>query len=452
MIRIRRMRACAAHVGGGKRRKNGLFRDSFKWMLLVLGVIALLIGAALGILLPADDASQKRLAATETPSPTPARTPAPTLPPTPSPTPSPTVSPEPKTVEEMVERYVSGMSVEEKLGQMAMFGFSGDAEISGEFAAVMETYRIGNAILYGGNIKSGNSDGGFGQCAKLTDDIKAHLSGEIPPLICIDVEGGSVVRFRWQTHPVSARSLGRRRDAAFAFEQFEVIAHKLRTVGINFDLAPVLDVSQNPMDTFLETRIISEDAAIAAGIGESIIEGLHSGGCLSAAKHFPGHGGTNEDSHAVTPVVDRSLEELLAYDLVPFQAAIETGVDAIIVSHILYPALDETSPASISEPIISGLLRGQMGFEGLVVSDDFRMAGLTNLVDPGEAAVRFILAGGDIVLCGAQHDRQIAIMDALYAAAQSGRISPARIDESVRRILKSKLAVTDWDIAAALLS
>ena len=193
--------------------------------------------------------------------------------------------------------------------------------------------------------------------------------------------------------PVSARSLGRRRDADYASEQFETIAAKLRSVGINLDLAPVLDVSENPMDTFLETRIISEDATITAAIGGAIIDGLHAGGCLSCAKPFPGHGGTIEDSHVTTPEIDRTLEELENYDLLPYRTAIESGVDAVMVAHILYPALDGTDIASMSEPVITGLLREQMGFDGIVISDDFRMEGLTNRYGIGDAAVQFILAG-----------------------------------------------------------
>lgn len=188
----------------------------------------------------------------------------------------------------------------------------------------------------------------------------------IPPLISIDVEGGSVVRFRWNPHqPVSARSLGRRRDADFAKEQFQTIGSKLVSVGINLDLAPVLDVSRNPMDTFLETRIISEDAgAIASDIGGAVIEGLHAGGCLSSAKHFPGNGGgTIEDSHAVTPVVDKPLEALQSYDLVcTLASAIASGVDAIMISHVLYPALDSTDIASIEQTHHDGSIAHPDGF------------------------------------------------------------------------------------------
>jgi beta-N-acetylhexosaminidase len=369
---------------------------------------------------------------------------------TPTAEPTPTQEPSPVTAEEWVTAYMKTMTTQEKLGQLVMFGFSGTTEVQNPFSEIWSNYSVGNAILYGPNIKSSNSDGGFAQAKKLTEQIANRVNSDIPPLIGIDVEGGSVVRFRWNPQPVSARSLGRRRDADYARQQFETIGSKLVSVGINIDLAPVLDVSENPMDTFLETRIISEDASIAAAIGSSIIEGLQAGGCLSCAKHFPGHGGTNEDSHEVTPVVEKTLEELKNYDLVPFASAIESGVDAIMTSHVLYPALDSTDIASMSKPILRDLLRGEMGFDGIIISDDFRMDGLTTRYEVGDAAVRFLLAGGDIILCGAVSEKQQAIVDALNSAAADGRLTQARIDESVRRVLLQKLALGTWDIQAAL--
>jgi beta-N-acetylhexosaminidase len=429
-----------------------LFGNAFQKIWIALVVLALLIGLGAGVffgVIPAirydvwraepDEQLTEQDASEGTPSPAPSATP--------EPTPTPALAP--ATAEEWVERYMTTMSTQEKLGQLVMFGFSGTEDVQNPFREIWGNYSVGNAILYGPNIKSGNSDGGFGQAKSLTAQIKKRVNNDIPPLVGIDVEGGSVVRFRWSPQPVSARSLGRRRDADYAKEQFETIGKKLMSVGINLDLAPVLDVSENPMDTFLETRIISEDASITAAIGSAIIEGLHAGGCLSSAKHFPGHGGTNEDSHAVTPVVDKTLEALKSYDLVPFVSAIESGVDAIMTSHVLYPALDATDIASMSKPILTDLLRGEMGFDGLIISDDFRMEGLTTRYEVGDAAVRFLLAGGDVILCGAVSDKQQAIVEALNSAAADGRLTQERIDESVKRVLLKKLSLGAWDIEAA---
>ena len=428
-----------------------MFGNAFKKILFALMALALLLGLGAGVLfgvIPAihydvwraepDEQTATPEAAQETPTPEPTATPEPT----------PTPQIEPATAEEWVERYMTTMSAQEKIGQLVMFGFSGTSDVQNPFREIWGNYSVGNAILYGANIKSGNSDGGFGLAKTLTGRIAGSVNNSIPPLISIDVEGGSVVRFRWNPQPVSARSLGRRRDADFAKEQFQTIGSKLVSVGINLDLAPVLDVSENPMDTFLETRIISEDASITAAIGAAVVDGLQAGGCLSAAKHFPGHGGTIEDSHAVTPVVDKPLEALQSYDLVPFASAIASGVDAIMISHVLYPALDSTDIASMSKPIMTDLLRTQMGFQGLILSDDFRMDGLTTRYEVGDAAVRFLLAGGDIIICGAVSEKQQAILDALNAAAADGRLTQERIDESVKRVLLLKLSLGTWDIQA----
>jgi len=430
-----------------------LFGNAFRKIWIALIVLALLAGFGAGVLfgvIPAlrydvwraepDEEISTPQAETPTPSPEASITP--------EPTPSPI--PIPATAEEWVERYMTTMSTQEKLGQLVIFGFSGTTDVQNPFREIWSNFSVGNAILYGPNVKSGNNDGGFGQTKALTAQIAQRVNKEIPPLVAIDVEGGSVVRFRWNPQPVSARSLGRRRDADYAKEQFQTIGSKLVSVGINLDLAPVLDVSENPMDTFLETRIISEDASITSAIGSAIIEGLHEGGCLSCAKHFPGHGGTTEDSHAVTPVVNKTLEELEGYDLLPFESAIASGVDAIMVAHLLYPALDTTDIATMSKPILTDYLRGQMGFENLIISDDFRMEGLTTRYEVGDAAVRFILAGGDMIICGAVSEKQQAIMDALNTAAAEGLLTQERIDESVKRVLMKKLSLGTWDIEAAV--
>lgn len=420
-----------------------MLQKSLKWMLLTLLLAGLLIG---GIVWIVSAVSAPAIAAA-TPAPTPAAPsaiPAAAPPPSPSPTasPAPPETPEPET--DWLAAYMDTMTIEQKLGQLVMFGGSGTNRPDSDFASILQDYPVGNIVLYGSNIAKNDDDGGFLRAQRLLSAIAETSACDLPSLVSIDVEGGDVVRFRWDTWPLSARKLGSRNDPDEAYQQFLSIGRKLLETGINMNLAPVLDVSDDPMRTFLTTRIISSDEEIVSSIGVAIIEGLHDAGCLATAKHFPGHGGTTADSHATTPVIRRSAESLAAYDLVPFTAAIDAGVDVVLVAHILYPSLDEERIATLSPAIITGLLREQLGFDGIVLSDDFRMGGLTGQCGAGEAAVRFLLAGGDLILCGPQHEAQREIMEALLSAASDGTLTEERIDESVARILQKKMLVTGW--------
>ena len=377
----------------------------------------------------------------DTPAPTdlPTDMPTDTPCPTEAPTDVPALSPD-----EQLMRYVESMPVEEKIGQLCMFGFSGTKEISAEFRNILRNYHIGSVILFGQNMSRSNSDGGFSQCRALADSVRCASDSAIPLLISTDVEGGSVTRFHWKKSLLSARTLGKKNDTDLAFAQFSYIAKGLSDAGINTDLAPCLDISKSPNDSFLKKRIISSDEDVAAAIGLACIEGLHDGGCLSIVKHFPGHGATNTDSHESTPVAEQSLDTLSRYELIPFEAALDAA-DGIMVAHILYPKIDADHVASQSETFITGLLREQYGYNGIVMSDDFRMAGLRRQTSLNKAAVQFILAGGDLILCGINHTYQKQILDGLYDAVADGTISEARLDESVFRILSAKMRVTDWD-------
>ena len=375
-----------------------------------------------------------------TAAPSPSDTPEPTAAPTPTPTdtPAPTLSPE-----ERLMRYVESMSLEERIGQLCMFGFTGTSDVDAAYAKILKTYHIGNVILFGQNISRTDSDGGFSRCAALCEKARAACGGEIPILISIDVEGGKVKRFRWGERLASAEALGRKNDEDAAYEQFRYIGEGLKNAGINTNLAPCLDICTSPSESFLGTRILSSDAEIAAKIGRACVEGLHESGCLSFVKHFPGHGGASEDPHEQTLTVDRTLDEFLRYESIPFEAALEEA-DGVMVAHVYYPDIDETWIASQSETFITGLLRETYGFSGVVMSDDFRMAGLTNKTSVGEAAVRFILAGGDLILCGTNAGYQKQIVNGLMNAVDVGTIPLERLNESVCRILTAKMHATGW--------
>ncbi len=372
---------------------------------------------------------------------------APSLPPTDAPTDKPTDMPTPAPTEEPFEQRVirealSSMTLEEKVGQLLMFGVAGKDAPSEASSALLSEFSVGNVILFGDNFDK-DDGGGFPGAKRLTEFIGEHFPCPVPRIFAIDAEGGNVVRFKWEPAVPSANKLGKG-SAQNARETFARVGEKLRSCGINLDLAPVCDMNEKPFSTFLGSRIISGDPEITALISAAMIDGLHSGGCLACAKHFPGHGATTEDTHQLTPVVYKTREELFAYDLTAFSSAVASGVDCVMAAHILYPELDPDNIASMSPVILTEILRGELGFEGVIISDDIRMKGITGVASPEEAALRFILAGGDLVLCGADVNAQRSIVSALISACEDGRISPERLDESCSRILAAKLRFGVW--------
>ena len=355
--------------------------------------------------------------------------PSPTLAPTPEPTPAPTPEPDP------ILARVQALSDRELIGQLVMCGFDGAKAVPEQFAALMEEYKIGNVILFGWNIQT------FAQTEKLCQSInEANPTPDIPLFIATDVEGGSVVRFQWKPWPKSARTLGKNGDADVAYEQFLKIGAKLRETGINMDLAPVLDIAKNPDSTFLgqDKRILGSDPEKAAPIADACIRGIQDGGALSVGKHFPGHGGTKTDSHHATPVIEKSLEELEAYEFRMFRSAIESGIGGMLVGHMRYPQVDAENVTSVSEKFITGILREDMGFDGVIMSDDMRMQGITREMSCGEGAVRFLQAGGDLVLIGRYQEKQRDVLDSIAAALESGALTRERLEQSACRILRAK--------------
>ena len=345
-------------------------------------------------------------------------------------------------IEDYADYIMESMTLDEKVGQPLMYGVSGTDEPSETFMNIFLKYHVGNMILYGNNIDTSDADGGFLRASGLIE--KTHAGCTLPMLVSIDLEGGGVRRFRWDRELFSAKRLGDIADEDIAFEQFKYIGEGLASAGINMNLAPCVDVAEYPMETFLGSRIISSDPNIVSAISTACIRGMSSACCLSVAKHFPGHGSTSADSHVTTPIVNKTLDELMAYDIAPYRDVIEAGVDGILVAHILYPEVDPDYISSMSHIFLTHILRNELGFDGLIISDDIRMAGVLNNFSADQAGVRFILAGGDIVLCGAVARYQSQIAEGLIAAVNDGTISEERLNESVRRVIKAKLKYVNF--------
>jgi beta-N-acetylhexosaminidase len=271
----------------------------------------------------------------------------------------------------------------------------------------------------------------------------AQEYGVLPPLSAVDHEGGNVQRIQDVANLGSnaqfAATQPSDRDACLRGQQH---AEQLRAMGFTMNLAPVLDVNNNPANPVIGIRSYGADPALVARLGSAYVRGLQGGGIAAVGKHFPGHGNTSVDSHLQLPVLPQGEADLEQVELVPFRRVVapDTDVAAIMSAHIEFPAVDPSgAPATLSQPIITGLLRQKLGFGGLVLSDDLGvMRAITDNFAPGEAAVQAVRAGVDMLIIAGGLPRQRESRDALLAALASGALSRERVDEAVRHVLTVK--------------
>lgn len=255
----------------------------------------------------------------------------------------------------------------------------------------------------------------------------------------MDEEGGRVSRLpdQFPRLPVNG-DIGRIGSATLANQVGQILAQRVKGLGFNVNYAPVLDINSNPDNPVIGNRSYGADPDLVTRLGLEAMKGIQSQGVISVIKHFPGHGDTAVDSHVGLPQVEADLERLRTFELLPFREAIKTGADMVMTAHILLPKLDPQHPATLSQRIISGLLREELQFGGVVITDDLCMAAIKDNYDLGEAAVQAISAGVDIVTVCHDYENYITVLNALRDAAAKGIIPVARIDEAVTRILKLK--------------
>ncbi|HAI21712.1 MAG TPA: hypothetical protein DCM14_07460 [Clostridiales bacterium UBA8153] len=326
------------------------------------------------------------------------------------------------------------MNLEEKIGQLFMFGFAG-REVTPGLAEFTARYRPAGFIYFGRNIHNPAS------ARRLSEDLcaLARRLGMPPLLIAADQEGGPVLRLRQGATPIpSAMALGASGDAGLVEAAAHLAARELLAVGINMNLAPVLDVNNNPANPVIGIRSLGGDPAQVAKLGVAAVRGCQRAGVLSTAKHFPGHGDTHLDSHHHLPTIGHPRSRLAQVELVPFEAAVGAGVEAVMTAHIVYPELEPGLPATISAAAIQGLLRSELGFGGLVVTDCMEMAAIQDGWGTARASLLAIEAGADLVLISHQPALQEAAFQGVLQAARSGELSLNRIDASVRRVLQAK--------------
>lgn len=279
------------------------------------------------------------------------------------------------------------------------------------------------------------------QISALVDQIKKEI-GDNSLLVAVDQEGGRVNRLRepFTIFP-SAREIGATGNDYLAYETGRAIGNELLSVGINLDFAPVMDVDSNPSNPVIGDRSFGSDPYLVARMGMQMIAGMQDSGILTCAKHFPGHGDTSEDSHFKLPSLEHDLQRLSEFELIPFESAVDSGVDTIMTAHIIIKGVDSDNPATMSAKLIKEQLKLRMGFSGVVVSDDLEMKAISDNFGLGETAARCIKAGVDLLLVCKTPSLQIQVRDRLVESMMNGDISDTRMIDALDRIsaLKSRV-------------
>ena len=342
---------------------------------------------------------------------------------------------------------LAGMTVGAKVGQLMSVAFHGRT-ITPALEAMIRERRAGGVVIYKENF---DDAAGLG---RLIADLQrvARDAGTPPLFIAIDQEGGAVTRIgRGATVLPGQMALAATPDPAGSVRRAVAITVRdLRAIGVNWNLAPVADVNDEPRNPIIQNRAFGSDPARVAELVRAAVSAYAENAFLCCAKHFPGHGSTTIDSHTGLPEIDGDLAALRAVELVPFQAAIAADVPAIMSAHIRIPALDPTPdlPVTLSPAVMTGLLRETLGFRGICVTDDLEMAALRKTATEAESGVRAVMAGADYVLFRFDEPSQIEGHRRLADAATNGTLSSVRLDASVTRILEAKARFGILDGAA----
>ena len=394
-------------------------------------------------------------------------------------------------VDEDIESILSGMTLEQKVGQMMIVSFrtwkemplAGSdkndtvenaeeeipavnvTELNDEIRACLHDYHFGGTLVFSENCRDAE------QTLRLISELQAEnqVGGGLPLLVAVDQEGGAVARLGFGTTGTGNMSLVATGDPENARTIAAIYGEELSLLGINADFAPVMDVNNNPNNPVIGVRSFSDSPEVVSEFGVAYMEGLHSRNTIATLKHFPGHGNTDTDSHTGLPCIESSYDELKAVELVPFQAAIDAGADAVMTAHIQYPAIETGTytsvstgeeihlPATMSKVILTDILRGDMGFGGVIISDALDMAAINDNFTDEDVLRMTINAGVDMLILPVVSDtdlfqRNKDMVNTAIEMVRSGEIDEARVDEAVRRILALKkkyglLAQKDFSVS-----
>ena len=330
-----------------------------------------------------------------------------------------------------VEETLKKLSVEEKISQMIMpralgYFLSAESDEYKRFVHLVKEKKVGGFCFFQGDV--------YGTAVTIN---QLQQYSDVPLLIGADFERGGPMRIRRMTPFPEAMALGASRRADLAYKMGQVVAAEARTIGVHQNFAPVADVNNNPQNPVINTRSFGESPELVADIASAYAAGMQSSGLIATAKHFPGHGDVEVDSHFDLPKLTINFQRLDSIELYPFKKLIDKGIMGVMTAHIAVSSIDSQNviPATLSKMISTDLLQGELGFKGLIVTDALEMKGITKLFGDDEAAVKAVEAGADILLLPPDED---AAIDVVKKAVESGRIPLERINKSVRKILEMK--------------
>lgn len=333
---------------------------------------------------------------------------------------------------------IDQLSLEQRVGQMFMCGFHGQ-QADEQINQLIRDYHVGGVIYFRRNVES------VDQINRLSADLQAIAAkaGELPLMISVDQEGGMVARIDKEgvTQVPGNMALGATGNPDYTLECAQILGHELKSIGIDMNLAPVLDVNNNVLNPVIGVRSYGENAESVAAHGAAAIKGYQSRGVAATAKHFPGHGDTAVDSHLGMVTVPHERNRLDQVELLPFRRAIEARVDAIMTAHVIFPAIEpEPIPATLSRKVLTGLLREEMGFDGIIITDCLEMHAISKPYGVAEAAIRAVEAGADLILVSHTLQDQISAVEAVVEAVRTGRVDEATINQALERIISWKAA------------